>query len=106
MGMRENLEALLAKGQDNPLLRLTLGELCLKADDAVVAVEHLSKAIELDPQYSAAWKLYGRALAEADRAEEAIAAYTQGIATAEAKGDLQAAKEMRVFLKRLQRDPR
>jgi len=30
-------------------------------------------------------------------------AYTQGIAVAERRGDIQAAKEMRVFLKRLER---
>ena len=101
--MRENLEALLAKGQDNPLLRFTLGDLCLKDNDAATAVEHLAKAVALDPQYSAAWKLYGRALAEAGREDDAAAAYARGIEVAAARGDVQAAKEMRVFLKRLQR---
>jgi predicted Zn-dependent protease len=101
--MRENLEAMLAKGQDNALLRFTLGELCLRDDDVAAAIGHLSKAVEQDPQYSAAWKLYGRALTEAGRRDEALAAYTRGIATAEARGDRQAAKEMRVFLKRLEK---
>jgi Flp pilus assembly protein TadD len=101
--MRENLEALLAKGRDNALLRFTLGELCLKAGDLANAVTHLSKALELDPHYSAAWKLYGRVLTETGQREAAVAAYTQGIATAEAKGDRQAAREMGVFLRRLQR---
>ncbi|MGH8561960.1 MAG: tetratricopeptide repeat protein [Nevskiales bacterium] len=101
--MRENLEAVLASGQDNALLRFSLGDLCLKAGDAGQAVLHLARAIEQDANYSAAWKLYGRALTEAGRREEAVAAYTQGIATAEGRGDLQAAKEMRVFLKRLEK---
>ena len=35
--------------------------------------------------------------------EYAKAAYRDGIAAAEARGDLQAVKEMRVFLKRLER---
>ncbi|HXG28122.1 MAG TPA: tetratricopeptide repeat protein [Nevskiales bacterium] len=99
--MRENLEALLAKGQDGALLRFTLGELCLKAGEAQAAADHLARAVALDPDYSAAWKLYGRALAEAGRREEAAAAYARGIAVAEARGDRQAAKEMRVFLKRI-----
>jgi predicted Zn-dependent protease len=103
MSMRENLEALLARGQDSALLRFTLGELCLKTGDTADAVAHLSKALAHDPSYSAAWKLYGKALTEAGQHDEAIAAYTQGIATAEAKGDRQAAKEMQVFLKRLEK---
>jgi hypothetical protein len=56
--------------------------------------------VKLDPTYSAAWKLYGKALAAASRFEDAVAAYDRGIAAAEEKGDLQAAKEMRVFRKR------
>lgn len=103
MGMRENLEALLAKGQENALLRVTLGELCLKANEPAQAVTHLARALELDAKYSVAWKLYARALTENGRTADAIAAYDQGISIAEVKGDLQAAKEMRVFRKRLQR---
>jgi predicted Zn-dependent protease len=102
MGMRENLEALLAKGQDSALLRCTLGELCLKAGEAQAAAEHLAQAVAQDPNYSAAWKIYGRALTEAGRRDEAAAAYGRGIAVAAARGDVQAAKEMRVFLRRLE----
>jgi Flp pilus assembly protein TadD len=100
--MREKLEALLAQGQDGAMLRFGLGDQCLKAGDTAAAVAHLARALELDPNYSSAWKLYGKALAEAGRLPQAIDAYTRGIATAETRGDLQAAKEMRVFLRRLQ----
>ena len=34
MGMQENLEAMLAAGQDNPLLRFTLGNVLLKQGKA------------------------------------------------------------------------
>jgi hypothetical protein len=57
----------------------------------------------MDRNYSAAWKLLGRALANLERDKEAIAVYQEGIAIAEQKGDRQAAKEMAVFLKRLQK---
>jgi tetratricopeptide (TPR) repeat protein len=67
------------------------------------AIAHLGKALELDAGYSAAWKLYGKALAEIGRAEEAMKAYQAGIGAAERKGDVQAAKEMRVYLRRLQK---
>jgi len=37
-------------------------------------------------------------------AEEACATYRQGIAVAEAKGDKQAAKEMSVFARRIEKE--
>jgi len=40
---------------------------------------------------------------ETQQIQKAIDAYTQGIEIAEKKGDKQAAKEMTVFLKRLQK---
>ena len=100
-----NLEALLASGQDSAVLRFSLGSALANRklpDDAAV---HLRRAVEFDPHYSAAWKQLGRVLTEAGRIADAIAAYEQGIAAADAKGDVQAGKEMTVFLKRLRREP-
>lgn len=96
-------EKMLASGQDGPLLRFTLGEGYLKHGEAATAVEHLAKAVELDPQYSAAWRAYGKALVETGDTDAAREAYARGIEVAETQGDKQAAKEMRVFLKRLDR---
>jgi tetratricopeptide (TPR) repeat protein len=103
MSIRDNLEKMLASGQETALLRYSLGAECLKGDDVAGAAAHLARAVELDPGYSAAWKLYGKALAALDRHEEAIAVYERGVAVAEERGDAQAAKEMRVFLKRSQK---
>ena len=100
MGPIENFEKMLAAGNDSALLRYSLGNEYLKCGQFELAANHLNKALQLDPGYSAAWKLFGKALAGAERFEDAVAAYEQGIQTAEAKGDIQAAKEMRVFLKR------
>lgn len=97
----ENLESLLAKGSDSALLRFSLGSAYLKQGDTMRATGHLARAVALDPQYSAAWKIYGKALQASGAVSEAISAYEQGIAVAEARGDIQAAKEMRVFLNRL-----
>jgi Tfp pilus assembly protein PilF len=102
MAMIERFEALLAAGKDGALLRFGLGSEYLKAGDAARAAMHLREALVLDPGYSAAWKLLGKALEAGDRTA-AAAAYRQGIAAAESKGDKQAAREMQVFLKRLER---
>jgi Tfp pilus assembly protein PilF len=96
-----NLEALLAKGTDNPGLRLALATRQLVAGNTAAAVTHAEAAVELDPEYSAGWKALGRARAAAGATTAAIEAYERGIAVAERRGDQQAAKEMRVFLKRL-----
>ena len=103
MSLVAKLEALLAQGQDTALLRYGLGAEYLKQNQPEPAVAHLQRAVVLDPQYSAAWKLLGQALASSGRTAEAIAAYGDGLRVAEAKGDKQAAKEMAVFLKRLQK---
>lgn len=94
------LEALLAQGKDSSVLRFSLAMAYLETDPAR-AIEHFKVAVNLDPNYSAAWKMLGKALAAAARPAEAQEAYRQGIAAAERKGDVQAAKEMKVFLKRL-----
>lgn len=101
MAMREQLEKMLAAGQETALLRFSLGKLYLQDGDAELASTHLQRAVALDPAYSAAWKLYGRALAAANHSDSAKSAFDQGIDIADKRGDRQAAKEMRVFRKRL-----
>ncbi len=103
MSMIKNLEAMLEKGQDSPLLRLSLGNAYLSEGDSGTAAVHLAEAVRQKPDYSAAWKAYGKALVEAGRDAEAESAYVRGIEVAEANGDKQAVKEMSVFLKRLRR---
>ena len=103
MALIDNLETMLRRGQDNALVRYGLGNEYLKLKEFDKAVEHLGKAVEFDRGYSAAWKSLGKALTSAGRNPEAIEAYETGIEVAENKGDVQAVKEMRVFLKRLRK---
>lgn len=98
--MIEQLERMLAAGTDNALLRFSLGN-AYRQTDCVTAVMHLRRAVELDPGYSAAWKLLGQALTDCGDRSSAAATYRRGIEVAETRGDIQAVKEMRVFLKRL-----
>lgn len=98
-----SLEKMLAAGKDSALLRFSLGNEYLKQGQAETAAVHLQQAVALDPGYSAAWKLLGKALLAAERQEEALTAYRQGIAVAESKGDRQAVKEMTVFARRIEK---
>ena len=96
-----NLEKLQDGPRDGALLRYSLGNEWLKAGEPAKAAIYFRTAVERDPLYSAAWKLLGKSLVESGAPEEAIAAYRQGIVVAEQKGDVQSAKEMGVFVKRL-----
>lgn len=98
-----SLEKLVGSPRDNALLRYSLGNEYLKSGDAAQAAAHLREAVARDPGYSAAWKLLGRALAESGAQRDALSAYHEGIRVAEAKGDKQAAKEMTVFARRIER---
>jgi predicted Zn-dependent protease len=100
-----NLEKMLGGPRDGALLRYSLGNEWLKAGNPAQAAGCFRAAIEYDAKYSAAWKLLGRALADNGEIEAALAAFAQGIIVAEARGDVQAAKEMSVFARRLSKQP-
>ncbi len=99
----QNLEKLLSQGKDSALLRFSLGAEYLKLRQTWVAVYQLRRALEMDPNYSAAWKLLGKALTDAGVLRDALDAYRRGVEIAERRGDKQAAKEMTVFAQRLEK---
>jgi len=101
--MISSLEKLLGTPRDGALLRYSLGLEYAKAGEHERAIGYLREAVTRDPLYSAAWKALGKQLVEANRPEEALAAYRQGIDAARKKGDKQAEKEMTVFARRLEK---
>lgn len=103
-GMIERLQSMLDKGQDNLLLRFSLGKAHAEAGRPEAAVTHLRAALAFDPAYSVAWKWLGKALlAQGDRAA-ARQAWQSGMEAAQARGDQQVVKELQVFLRRLARE--
>lgn len=101
MSQIDNFEAMLARGQDSEMLRYTLGNAYLAAEQFPDAIQHLQKAVELKPDYSAAWRQLGKALAADLQLTKAKAAFDHGETVAETNGDIQAAKEISVFRKRV-----
>lgn len=101
MSQIDTFEAMLARGQDSEMLRYTLGNAFFAQGEFDKAVEHLQQAVELKPDYSAAWRLLGRALASAGRLQEARDVFDKGERVAQANGDKQAVKEIHVFRKRV-----
>ena len=98
-----SFERMLAAGKDSGVLRYSIGNEHAKAKDWPAAAEALAQAVALDPDYTAAWKLYARALLETGQPQAALDAYRQGIDVARGKGDRQAEKEMTVFARRIER---
>jgi predicted Zn-dependent protease len=102
--MIDRLLAMLAAGKDNMLLRYSLGKAYAEQENHEAATEHLRAALAFDPQYSVAWKWLGKARLGLDDRAGARAAWEQGLAAAQARGDAQVVKELGVFLKRLDKD--
>jgi predicted Zn-dependent protease len=97
----EKLEALLAEGQDSASLRFALANAYFKMGAAEPAARHARAATELDPGYSAAWRLLGQAEVALGNLHAATVTFQKGIEVARAKGDRQVEKEMQVFLRRI-----
>lgn len=98
-----NLRTQLGGPRDGAMLRYSLGNALLAAGDPTEAVVQLREALTFDPEYSAAWKALGKAQLATGDATAAADAWREGIGVADRRGDVQAAKEMGVFLKRLER---
>lgn len=89
--------------RDGALLRFGLASALLEEGQAGEARTEFERALAFDPQYSAAWKLLGKACQAEGDATGARAAWQRGIEVATARGDQQAAREMGVFVRRLEK---
>ena len=100
------LERMLEQGRDSAMLRLTLGSAYADQGEVERALEHLSRAVAIDPGYSAAWKALGRLHRDRGDVDEAARVWQQGLDVAREKGDMQLVRELEVFLRRLRKDSR
>jgi tetratricopeptide (TPR) repeat protein len=99
----ERLRSQVGGPRDGALLRFSIGNALLGDGEYADAAAAFREALGFDADYSAAWKLLGKALLAMDDETGAGDAWRAGIDTATKRGDIQAAKEMTVFLNRLSR---
>ena len=97
----EALKKMIDGGRDGAMPRLTLGEALAREGDTEAAQAHLRRAIEFDPDYSAAWRALGRLQLKAGEHEAATETFRSGLEAARRCGDMQIVKELEVRLKRL-----
>nr|WP_239537835.1 tetratricopeptide repeat protein [Dyella mobilis] len=90
--------------RDGALLRFSLGNALLEQGEHAAAMEEFRRAVAFDANYSAAWKLLGKACLASGDNDGAAQAWRSGIAVAQKRGDKQAEKEMTVFLRRLEKE--
>jgi len=97
------LRALVAADPADATAQFLLGRELAANGQAAEAAEAFAFAIVADPEYTAAYRQLGNTLEASGRAEAAAETYRRGVEVAERTKDLQAGKEMRAFLKRMQR---
>jgi uncharacterized protein HemY len=97
----EMFRKLLEKDPDNPMILYSLGTELFKEGRYLEAREHLARAVENKPDYSVAYRTLGRAHYELHENAEARRVFAKGREVAQENGDLQAVREIDVFLRRL-----
>ena len=103
MTIINRLEELLDQGRDDAMLRFGLGSALFNDKQYEQAIKHFEKCIEHDADYSAAYKLLGKALFSLGRYDDARLVFERGWIKAEHHGDKQTLREMEVFLKKIQK---
>jgi predicted Zn-dependent protease len=99
----EQFEKLRAAEPDDLLVRFGLANEYYEMGRYAEAVEEAWAALRLKPDYSAAYRVLGRALIEQGDVEEARRVLTEGVALADRVGDIMTMKQMRTMLKQIDR---
>ncbi|HKJ94544.1 MAG TPA: tetratricopeptide repeat protein [Gammaproteobacteria bacterium] len=97
------LERMLARGQDSPMLRFTLGNAYAGRKEHDRAEVHYRRAVELDPGYSAAWQALGRMQERLGDHAAALETFRRGLDVARERGDMQVVRALEVFVRRLEK---
>lgn len=97
----DRLEKMLESGNDNLLLRFSLGKAYADMESYDQAISHLEQAIIFDPMHSSSWFWLGRAYYEHGKLDQAEEILNKAVQVASEKGDIQTTKMAQVFLRRV-----
>jgi tetratricopeptide (TPR) repeat protein len=99
----EQLRRIAEREPSDDVAQYGFGKACLDGGLLEEAIAAFTRATQLNPGYSAAYRDLGRTLSEAGRPHDAIRILRSGIRVAQERGDLQTVREMEVFMKRAAR---
>jgi predicted Zn-dependent protease len=94
---------LLERDPENPMVLYSLGSELFKEKKYLEAKGYLDRAVRNKPDYSVAYRTLGRTLYELGEDNEARRVFDEGREVAQKNGDLQTAKEIDVFARRLEK---
>jgi len=97
----EPLIKMLEAGQDSAMLRYGLANAYWQQGDIEQTIYHAELACDYQPDYSAAWQLYAKALDRGQYWQKAQKAYDQGIQVARQQGDKQVENVLTVLRQKL-----
>ncbi len=94
------MQVMLDEGKDNALLRFTMGSAFYKHHKYREAIEQLSVAVELKPDFISAWILYGEALLQNNEVEHAQQVIRKGLDAAKIAKDVNGVAELQLLLQK------
>lgn len=102
MSLESNLKAFLKENPNDPMVLLSLGNICLREERFEEAIACLMRAVNADPEYMAAYPVLGECYERLDQSDKAKDAYRTALELAERFGDRTMAGEMREKLTSLE----
>ena len=104
MSMEERLRAFLEENPDDPMVLLSLANVVLREGRVEEALELVERAVEIDPDYMAAYPVLGDCREQLDDLDGAREAYEKAITLGEKAGDRTIVEEMRAKIEGLEED--
>jgi len=99
---RQKLEQFLAQNPNDTFSRYGIALECLRDGDIPAAEAHFKSLLEANPDYVPGYQMYAQTLAQHNRAEEAKALLSRGIAAANRQSNQHARSEMEGLLAQLE----
>ncbi len=94
-------QEILKMDPNDPVVYFGLGQEYMQGGVYPEAIVAFANAVRCNPNYSAAYRFLGECFEKSNQPHQAKEVYAKGIPIAEAQGDLEAARAMTVFLKRV-----